>query len=202
MGAPVPRRDHLGTRRQCTANLRRNVEPSLVSPPPSSHRSPRLSRRHDQSYKLLFSLPLAIHHLIRGFINSDLADELDFERMENLATERTTSGLVRSQADLIWKIHFRGSSRYLLLPMEFQSRTDRYMAARMLYYVAVAYHGLLARKTQSLQLAPGGLLPPALATTILQRARPLDSPGRCEGSDRAGARVAGRPPAHADPQGA
>ncbi|MDE2796549.1 MAG: Rpn family recombination-promoting nuclease/putative transposase [Gemmatimonadota bacterium] len=125
-----------------------------------------MSRRHDQSYKLLFSLPLAIKHLIRGFINSDLADELDFDRMESLATERTTSGLVRSQADLIWKIHFKGSSRFLLLPMEFQSRTDRYMAARMQYYVAVAFHGLLAPKTRHNQLAPGGLLPPTLAVTI------------------------------------
>ena len=125
-----------------------------------------MSRRHDQSYKLLFSLPLAIRHLIRGFINSDLADELDFDRMESLATERTTPGLVRSQADLIWKIHFRGSSRFLLLQMEFQSRTDRYMAARMQYYVGVALHGLLDRKTRSHQLAPGGLLPPTLAVTI------------------------------------
>ena len=125
-----------------------------------------MSRRHDQSYKLLFSQSLAMEHLIRGFVNSDLADELDFERMESVATERTTSGLVRSQADLIWKIHFKGSSRYLLVPMEFQSQTDRYMAARMLYYVAVAYHGLLARKTRRPQLAPNGLLPPTLAATI------------------------------------
>ena len=135
-----------------------------------------MSRRHDQSYKLLFSLPLAIHHLIRGFIDSDLADELDFERMESLATERTTSGLVRSQADLIWKIHFKGSSRFLLLPVEFQSGTDRYMAARMLYYVAVAFHGLLARKTRSHRLAPGGLLPPALAVTIYNGRAPWTAP--------------------------
>ncbi len=135
-----------------------------------------MSRRHDQSYKLLFSLPLAIHHLIRGFINSDLADELDFERMESLATERTTSGLVRSQADLIWKIHFKGSSRFLLLPMEFQSRTDRYMAARMLYYVAVAFHGMLARKTRNHQLTPGGLLPPTLAMTIYNGRAPWTAP--------------------------
>ena len=118
-----------------------------------------MSRRHDQSYKLLFSLPLAIRHLIRGVINSDLADELDFDRMESLATERTTSGLVRSQADLIWKIHFKGSSRFLLLQIEFQSRTDRYMAARMLYYVGVSFHGLLDRKTRSHQLAPAAFCP-------------------------------------------
>ena len=57
-----------------------------------------MSRRHDQSYKLLFSLPLAVEHMIRRFIDADLAGELDFERAENLATERTTPGLVRRTA--------------------------------------------------------------------------------------------------------
>ena len=61
-----------------------------------------MSRRHDQSYKLLFSLPLAIEHMIHRFIDDDLAGELDFERAENLATEQTTPGLVRSQADMLW----------------------------------------------------------------------------------------------------
>ena len=55
-----------------------------------------MPRRHDQSYKLLFSVPLAIEHLIRGFVSERLADELDFGRTESLATERTTPGLVRS----------------------------------------------------------------------------------------------------------
>ena len=91
-----------------------------------------MSRRHDQSFKLLFSLPLAVERMIRRFIDSDLADDLDFDRMENMATERTTPGLIRSQADLLWKIHFRGSARYLLLLIEFQSETYRYMSVRIL----------------------------------------------------------------------
>ena len=125
-----------------------------------------MSRRHDQSFKLLFSLPLAVERMIHRFINSDLADELDFERMENLATERTTPGLIRSQADLLWKIHFRGSARYLLLLIEFQSETYRYMSVRILYYIAIAYHSLVAAKARRRKLAPGGLLPPTLAVTI------------------------------------
>ncbi len=43
-------------------------------------------------------------------IDAPPADELDFDRMENLATERITPELVRSHADLMWKIHFRGDS--------------------------------------------------------------------------------------------
>ena len=125
-----------------------------------------MSRRHDQSYKLLFSLPLSIEQVVRRFIHTDLADELDFERVENLATERTTPGLIRSHADLLWKIHFRGSPRYLLLPVEFQSTVDRYMAVRVLYYVAISYHGLISNRWRAIRLAPRELLPPVLAVTI------------------------------------
>ena len=125
-----------------------------------------MSRRHDQSYKLLFSLPLAIEHMIRGFIDDDLADELDFARAESLATERTTPGLVRSQADMLWKVRFRGSPRCLLLQLEFQSAPKRYMSLRALYYVALHYQGLIGTRERRTELAPGGLLPPALAITI------------------------------------
>ena len=125
-----------------------------------------MSRRHDQSYKLLFSLPLAIEQLIRGYIGDDLADDLDFGRIESLATERTIPGLIRSQADLLWKIHFRGSPRFLLLPIEFQSAVDRYMSVRTLYYVAITYHGIVHSRERRSKLAPEGRLPPVLAVTI------------------------------------
>ena len=91
-----------------------------------------MSRRHDQSYKLLFSIPLAVDQLIRHFLDADLAHQLDFERVEILATERIAAGLVRSHADLLWKIHFRGSPQYLLLAIEFQSAADPYMSVRIL----------------------------------------------------------------------
>lgn len=124
-----------------------------------------VSRRHDQSYKLLFALPVAIHSMIRRYVSRELADELDFDRMEALATERITPGRIRSQADLMWRIHFKGSARYLLLSIEFQSRPDRCMAVRALYYVAIAYHGLIGHKVRR-RLGPRGQLPPTLAVTI------------------------------------
>ena len=107
-----------------------------------------------------------MEQMIRRFINTDLADDLDFERMENLATERTTPGLIRSHADLLWKIHFRGSAQYLILLIEFQSEINRYMPVRILYYIAIAYHSLVAAKVRPRKLAPGGMLPPTLAVTI------------------------------------
>ena len=125
-----------------------------------------MSRRHDQSYKLLFSIPAIVEQMVRHFLNGDLADELDFERVEQLATERAGPDLVRSHADLLWRIHFRGSPRFLLLPIEFQSRRERYMSVRILHYTGVAYHGLTGTRGRRRSLAPHGLLPPMLAVTI------------------------------------
>ena len=124
------------------------------------------SRRHDQSYKLLFSIPLAIDQLTRHFLDAGLADELDFQQVDILATERIGAGLVRSNADLLWKIRFRGSRRHMLLAIEFQSAVDRYMAVRVHHYVAAAYHAITATKPHREELAPEGRLPPTLAVTI------------------------------------
>ena len=135
-----------------------------------------MSRRHDQSYKLLFSLPLAVEHLVRGYIDGGLARELDFDRVEYLATERTGTGLTRSLADLVCRIHFRGSSRYLLFAAEFQSAVDRYMALRALAYVADAYRGLVGSKRRGRKLGPRGLLPPVLTVTIYNGRRPWTAP--------------------------
>lgn len=134
----------------------------------SPRRHPRtelaVSRRHDQSYKLLFSVPLAVEQLIRHFLDAGLADELDFQRVENLATERIMA--VSSHADLLWKIRFRGSRRHLLLAIEFQSGVNRYMAVRVHHYVVAAYYAMTATGTDREELAPGGRLPPTLAVTI------------------------------------
>lgn len=135
-----------------------------------------MSRRHDQSYKLLFSLPLAVEHLIRRYIDGELAGELDFDRIEYLATERAGPGLTRSLADLVCRIHFSGSSRYLLFAVEFQSAVDRYMALRAFAYVAGAYHGLLGSKRRRRRLGPRGLLPPVLTVTIYNGRRPWTAP--------------------------
>ncbi len=135
-----------------------------------------MSRRHDQSYKLLFSLPLAVEHLFRPYIDSELARELDFDRVEYLANERTGPGLIRSLADLVCRIHFRGSSRYLLFALEFQSSVDRYMALRALAYVAGAYRGLVGSKRRGRKLGPRGLLPPVLTVTIYNGREPWTAP--------------------------
>ena len=76
------------------------------------------------------------------------------------------AGLSQSQADMLWRVHFRGSSRYLLLQVEFLSATERYLSARAFCHIALAYNALISAKGRRRKLAPGALLPPALAVTV------------------------------------
>ena len=119
---------------------------------------------------------MAVEQLFRRYIDGDLADELDFDRVEYLATERTGPGLARSMADLVCRIHFRGSSRYLLFSAEFHSAVDRYMSLRALFYIAAAYRGLVGSKRRRTRLGPRGRLPPTLTVTIYNGRRPWTAP--------------------------
>lgn len=107
---------------------------------------PGLARKHDETYKLIFSQRAAVEELVRNFVGEDLAAELDFDTLEALPTDRISGGLVQRQVDLLWKIRFRGSWLYLLILLEFQSESDHFMALRILTYICLTYEELLRRK--------------------------------------------------------
>ena len=121
-----------------------------------------MARKHDETYKLIFSQRAAVEEMVRHFVGGDLADELDFDTLEALPTDRISGGLVQRQADLLWKIRFRGSWLYLLILLEFQSEIDYFMALRILTYTCLTYEELRRRK----ELKAGNRLPPVLPVTI------------------------------------
>jgi len=77
-----------------------------------------LARKHDETYKLIFSQRAAVEELVRNFVGEDLADDLDFHTLEALPTDRISGGLVQRRVDLLWKIRFRGTWLYLLVLLE------------------------------------------------------------------------------------
>ncbi len=121
-----------------------------------------MARKHDETYKLIFSQRAAVEDLVRNFVGEDLAGELDFDTFEALPTDRISGGLVHRQVDLLWKIRFRGSWLYLLIPLEFQSESDHFMALRILTYICLTYEELLRRK----EVRAGDKLPPVLPVTV------------------------------------
>ena len=121
-----------------------------------------MARKHDETYKLIFSQRAAVEELVRNFVGEDLADELDFDTLRALPTDRISGGLVQRQVDLLWKIRFRGSWLYLLILLEFQSESDHFMALRILTYICLTYEELLRRR----ELKAGDKLPPVLPVTV------------------------------------
>ena len=98
-----------------------------------------MARKHDESYKLVFSQRSAVEELVRNFVGEDLADELDFETLEALPTDRISGGLVQRRMDLLWKVRLRDGWLDLLILLEFQSESDHFMALRILTYICLAY---------------------------------------------------------------
>ena len=56
--------------------------PSREHPTPE----PGLARKHDETYKLIFSQRAAVEEMVRHFVAENLADELDFDTLEALPT--------------------------------------------------------------------------------------------------------------------
>ena len=94
-------------------------------------------RPHDQSYRLLFSQP----------VNASYVSDTLKER----------------EGDVVWRLrHHDGSPIYVYFLIEFQSEVQRFMAVRLLAYVALLYQDLLARK----ELTPSGELPLVLPIVL------------------------------------
>ena len=113
-------------------------------------------RRHDQTYKLLFSQPLAARSLIEDVLARDWSDELDLDTLERFPTEHVDAGLHRSMSDMAWRVWFKGRERSVVFLVEFQSSSDPSMAIRMLQYATAAAKFL--HENPGL-LDPGGVMP-------------------------------------------
>ena len=121
-----------------------------------------MARKHDETYKLIFSQRAAVEELVRSFVGEGLADELDVDTLKALPTDRISGGLVQRQVDLLWKVRFRDSWLYLLILLEFQSESDYFMALRILTYICLTYEELIRRG----ELKTGDKLPPVLPVAV------------------------------------
>ena len=99
---------------------------------------------HDRRYKYLFSHPDFVERLLTSFVNQPFVRELDFSTLERVNATFISEQFARREADVIWKLSFRGRPVYLFLLIEFQSSVDRWMALRFLRYLAEFYQSLAA----------------------------------------------------------
>lgn len=119
---------------------------------------------HDGAYKLLFSHPLMVRELLEGFVQEDWVRRLDFATLERVNGHYVDESLAQRSDDVVWRVRLADSDGwlYLYLLLEFQSRSDRWMAVRLMTYVGLLWQDLI----RTGQLGPGRRLPPVFPLVI------------------------------------
>ena len=133
--------------------------------------APKRHRRHDQSYKKLFSQPMAAAALIRDFAAKGWAHELDMTTLQPFPTETVGPDLKCRADDCAWHVRFK-DGRSVVFLFEFQSSVDRDMALRMLHYTERVLSVLRSNKTL---LDPGGAVPLVLAFVLYNGPHPWNA---------------------------
>jgi len=104
-----------------------------------------------------------VEDLVRGFAGESWTEQLDFSTLERVNATYVSDTLKEREGDVVWRLRQRdGSAVYVYLLIEFQSEVQRFMAVRLLAYVALLYQDLLARK----ELTPSGQLPLVLPIVL------------------------------------
>ncbi len=116
---------------------------------------------HDHSYKLLFSQPEMVAHLLSHLARREkwIAD-LDLATLQPVPAHRLSDDLRERENDIVWRVRWAGGWVYLMI--EFQSSDDPWMAVRAMAYQALLYQDLIRQKIVK---RPGDL--PAVAAIVL-----------------------------------
>jgi predicted transposase YdaD len=131
-----------------------------------SHREGKATPpRHDPGYKGLFSHPKMVKELLRGFLQGEWIEKLDFSSLERMSNSFVSDDLRERQSDVIWRVRLEGEQGgwvYLYLLLEFQSTSDPFMAVRVLTYVSLLLEDIIRKEG----LKPGDRLPVVLPLVL------------------------------------
>ena len=83
------------------------------------------ARDHDSGYKLLFSDPLMVRDLVRGFVDDPWLQRLDFSTLEPVKGHYVSEDMRQRADDVVWRVRADEGWVYLYLLIEFQHAVDR-----------------------------------------------------------------------------
>ena len=128
----------------------------------------------DSLYHRLFSHPRMVEELVREFVPEALAEGLDFHLLQRVNPKfhigrRATR---RRESDVIWRLPtHRGGEIYFYLLIEFQSKSDWWMAVRTQVYQGLLWQQVIDEK----KLKAGARLPPLLLLVLYNGAPRWDA---------------------------
>lgn len=99
----------------------------------------------DTAYKQLFAHPEMVRDLLLGFVPGTWVGQLDLASFERVSGSYVGDGGQQRHSDMVWKVRLAGDWIYVYLLLEFQSRSDPWMALRMQVYVGLLYQDLVRR---------------------------------------------------------
>ncbi len=128
---------------------------------------------HDPVYKKLFSDPEMVKSLLEEFVPDAFVQELDYSTLNRCSGNYVTDDLRERHSDIVWRVGWKnGTYCYIVILLEFQSRTDHWMALRMLAYTALLLQDLV--KTE--QISSEHTLPAVFPIVLYNGLRPWSAP--------------------------
>jgi predicted transposase YdaD len=130
---------------------------------------------HDHGYKRLFSHPVLVEELLRGFLQEDWIERLDFPTLERVGNSFVSDDLRERHSDLIWRLRFKETEHdwfYLYLLLELQSTSYHFMAVRLLSYVGLLLEEIVRKE----KLRPGDRIPAVLPLVLYNGKHPWRAP--------------------------
>ena len=122
-------------------------------PTDEQNSTPKISEELDGVLKRLFGIKLMVRSLLKEFRAVLSLPSLENGTLEAFPTEHVSENYKLKRNGLIWKFKNNdGDDCYFLLMLEFQSTVDRFMAQRIMAYVALVYDRL--KYTDSLTSSP------------------------------------------------
>lgn len=129
-------------------------------------------RSHDTSYKRLFSHRELVADLIIGYVDPRVAQTFDLMTLERCNGSYVSPDLRERRNDVVWRMRSASGWTYVYLLLEFQATVDRFMAVRLLGYIALLWQDLIAQRV----IPSDGCLPPVLPIVLYNGDRPWTAP--------------------------
>ena len=117
---------------------------------------------HDPIYRRLFGFKRMVADLVRVVGDPALLREVDLDQLDRLPADYVGDSGQQRRGDTVWRVSYRGGSLYLLILLEFQSKSDSLMALRNLEYTTLLYRELERRA----ELGTPGAWPPVLPVVL------------------------------------